>query len=137
MKDDMQQKIFTKNLNRLIEQRDLTQTEIADAIGVSQQTFNTWCRGLAIPRMGKIQALADYFGVKKSDLLEEKESKPVSSFEVMLASTMSELNEEGREKVLEYAKYLVFTGEYKKTRFPSSGGTGGIVNGIHKKMVHL
>ena len=117
MKDDMQQKIFTKNLNRLIEQRDLTQTEIADAIGVSQQTFNTWCRGLAIPRMGKIQALADYFGVKKSDLLEEKESKPVSSFEVMLASTMSELNEEGREKVLEYAKYLVFTGEYKKQDF--------------------
>ena len=117
MKDDMQQKIFTKNLNRLIEQRDLTQTEIADAIGVSQQTFNTWCRGLAIPRMGKIQALADYFGVKKSDLLEEKESKPVSSFEVMLANTMSELNEEGREKVLEYAKYLVFTGEYKKQDF--------------------
>ena len=117
MKDDMQQKIFTKNLNRLIEQRDLTQTEIADAIGVSQQTFNTWCRGLAIPRMGKIQALADYFGVKKSDLLEEKESKPVSPFEVMLASTMSELNEEGREKVLEYAKYLVFTGEYKKQDF--------------------
>lgn len=117
MKDDMQQKIFTKNLNRLIEQRDLTQTEIADAIGVSQQTFNTWCRGLAIPRMGKIQALADYFKVKKSDLLEEKECKPVSSLEVMLASTMSELNEEGREKVLEYAKYLVFTGEYKKQDF--------------------
>ena len=117
MKDDMQQKIFTKNLNRLIEQRDLTQTEIADAIGVSQQTFNTWCRGLAIPRMGKIQALADYFKVKKSDLLEEKESKPVSSLEVTLASTMSELNEEGREKVLEYAKYLVFTGEYKKQDF--------------------
>jgi transcriptional regulator with XRE-family HTH domain len=117
MKDDMQQKIFTKNLNRLIEQRDLTQTEIADAIGVSQQTFNTWCRGLAIPRMGKIQALADYFKVKKSDLLEEKESKPVSSLEVMLARTMSELNEEGREKVLEYAKYLVFTGEYKKQDF--------------------
>ena len=72
MSDDVQKKIFTKNLNSYIEQRGKTQLEIAKSIGVSPQTFNTWCKGIAIPRMGKVQALADYFHINKSDLIEEK-----------------------------------------------------------------
>lgn len=71
MRNDEQQRIFTKNLNRYIELSQKTQREIADAIGVSPQTFNTWCQGIAIPRMGKIQALADYFNINKSNLIEE------------------------------------------------------------------
>lgn len=70
-KDEKQQLIFSANLNRLVRDSGKTQKEIADRIGVSPQTFNTWCQGIAIPRMGKIQALADYFGVGKSALLEE------------------------------------------------------------------
>ena len=70
---EIEQKIiFRKNLNRLVEQSEKTQKEIADAIKVSPQTFNTWMTGKAIPRMGKIQALADYFGISKSDLVDEK-----------------------------------------------------------------
>lgn len=70
-KDEKQQIIFSKNLNRLVRDSGKTQKEIAEKVGVSPQTFNTWCQGIAIPRMGKIQALADYFGVGKSDLLDE------------------------------------------------------------------
>ncbi len=70
-KDEKQQQVFSANLNRLVRDSGKTQKEIADNIGVSPQTFNTWCQGIAIPRMGKIQALADYFGVGKSDLLDE------------------------------------------------------------------
>lgn len=70
-KDEKQQKIFSENLIRLVRDSGKTQKEIAEKVGVSPQTFNTWCQGIAIPRMGKIQALADYFGVGKSDLLDE------------------------------------------------------------------
>lgn len=66
-----QKRIFSKNLNRLLDNTDKKQVDIAAAIGVSPQTFNTWVKGVAIPRMGKIQALADYFGVPKSDLVDE------------------------------------------------------------------
>ena len=71
-KDEKQQLIFSENLNRLVRDSGKTQKEIAEKIGVSPQTFNTWCQGIAIPRMGKIQALADYFGVGKSALLDER-----------------------------------------------------------------
>lgn len=71
MPDNKQQHIFTSNLNRYLEQSNKSQKEVADKIGVSPQTFNTWCKGIAIPRMGKIQALADYFRINKSDLIDE------------------------------------------------------------------
>lgn len=72
MSEEAQKRIFTKNLNSYIEASGKTQLEIAKSIGVSPQTFNTWCKGIAIPRMGKVQALADYFHINKSDLIEDK-----------------------------------------------------------------
>lgn len=72
MSEEAQKRIFTRNLNSYIEASGKTQLEIAKSIGVSPQTFNTWCKGIAIPRMGKVQALADYFHINKSDLIEDK-----------------------------------------------------------------
>ena len=72
MADEEQKRIFSKNLNRYLSLFNKTQKEVADAIDVSPQTFNTWCQGIALPRMGKVQRLADYFGVGKTDLIDEK-----------------------------------------------------------------
>lgn len=76
MNDIEQKQIFSKNLNALLSQRNKTQKEVADAISVSPQTFNTWCQGIALPRMGKVQRLADYFHIEKSDLIDEKNNTP-------------------------------------------------------------
>ncbi len=72
MSDHEQKQLFAKNLNNQLLINNKTQKEVADAINISPQTFNTWCQGIAMPRMGKIQLLADYFRIKKSDLLEIK-----------------------------------------------------------------
>lgn len=73
-----QREIFATNLNRLLQDRGLTQLEVSKVIGVSAQTFNTWCRGVAIPRMDKIQRLADYFRVNKSDLIDYHGDSPAT-----------------------------------------------------------
>lgn len=73
MSDELQKKIFSKNLNKYISLSGKKQNEIAADIKVIPQTLNSWCTGQAMPRIGKIQLLADYFGINKSDLLEEKE----------------------------------------------------------------
>ena len=75
MSESEQKWIFSQNLLRLLDISGKIQKEVADSIGVSPQTMNTWCRGIALPRMDKVQLLANYFGVKKSDLLEEKREK--------------------------------------------------------------
>ena len=70
IKSDLGNKeIFSRNLRRYIDSSDVTQKEVAKAIGVSTGTFNDWIKGRAYPRMDKIQLLAEYFGIKKSDLV--------------------------------------------------------------------
>lgn len=78
MSDLEQKQIFQRNLLKYISASGKTQREIAEAIGVSPQTFNTWCQGIALPRMGKVQLLADYFHINKSDLIEEGEGADCS-----------------------------------------------------------
>ena len=77
MSDEKQKKIFSKNLAYYLEKSGKSQKEVAQAIGVIPQTFNTWCTGQSIPRMGSVQALADYFGIGKSDLIEEKSDQTI------------------------------------------------------------
>ena len=75
---DAEQKKISNNLNNLIAASNKTQKEIAASIRVSPQTFNTWCQGIAIPRMGKVQALADYFSVGKTDLIDNRSSTSIT-----------------------------------------------------------
>lgn len=48
------------------------QKELAKIIGVSPASFNRWIKCDLFPRIDKIQKLADYFGIAKSDLIEDK-----------------------------------------------------------------
>ena len=79
MSEDKQKAIFSKNLNSYVTKSGKNQSEIAKNIRVSPQTFNTWCKGIAIPRMGKVQTLADYFHINKSDLIEDKAEEPATT----------------------------------------------------------
>ena len=62
--------IFARNLNRYLSLSGKTQKEVAEAVKISTSTFSDWTKGRIYPRMDKVQALADYFGIQKSDLVE-------------------------------------------------------------------
>lgn len=64
--------VFAKNLKYYMESRDKTQKELAEIVGVSAPTMNDWIKGKKFPRIDKIEILANYFGILKSDLIEEK-----------------------------------------------------------------
>jgi repressor LexA len=69
-------KIFAYNLKTNIEQRGLTVKEWAKRIGVAYTTAIDWVNAKTYPRIEKIDKIADYFGVDKSDLIEPKTNKP-------------------------------------------------------------
>lgn len=101
MRDDEQKRVFSNNLNVLLRERKKTQVEVAAAIGVSPQTFNTWVQGVAIPRMGKIQLLADYFNVSKSVLIDPaatSSSSPTLTEEEMAIALGYRKADEGRKE---------------------------------------
>ena len=64
--------IFATNLKRFMAHHNKTRKEICNDLGFSYFTFSDWVNGKKYPRMDKVEMLADYFGVLKSDLIEEK-----------------------------------------------------------------
>lgn len=63
--------IFAKNLNRLMALNNINRKDIANALGISYYTVTDWVNGKKYPRMDKVELLANYFGVLKSDLIED------------------------------------------------------------------
>lgn len=64
--------IFAENLNYYMKQNKKSRRDVAEAIGVSYYTFTDWVKGKKYPRMDKVELLANYFGILKSDLIEKK-----------------------------------------------------------------
>lgn len=65
-------KIFQDNLSRLLSEKNVTQKDLAQYMVVSAPTVNDWVKGRKIPRMDKIDKLCIFFGVNRSDLIEQK-----------------------------------------------------------------
>ena len=59
------------NIRRLRESHGMTQADIARIAGVTDKAVSTWELGTKEPRMGALQKIADYFGVKKSDIVDD------------------------------------------------------------------
>lgn len=65
--------IFSKNLKRYIEKSGKDRRELADICGFPYSTVTEWINGKKYPRIDRIEIMADYFGIQKSDLIEDKE----------------------------------------------------------------
>lgn len=68
--------IFARNLAMYLQRSGKSQREMAEIVGVSSSTFNDWANGRKYPRIDKIEFMANYFGIKKSDLIEDKKEAP-------------------------------------------------------------
>jgi len=64
--------VMAKNLHYYVERSGKTQKEMAEIVGVATSTFNDWMKAKAYPRIDKIEIMANYFKIMKSDLIEEK-----------------------------------------------------------------
>lgn len=72
MTDDRSKEIMANNIKRYMEMKGVSNQQLCDALNFKYTTFMDWIKGVTYPRIGKIEAMANYFGVMKSDLIEEK-----------------------------------------------------------------
>lgn len=64
--------VLSKNLQYYIEKSGKSRKELAKIWGFPYSTLTEWINGGKYPRIDKIEIMADYFGILKSDLIEEK-----------------------------------------------------------------
>ena len=71
--------VFSKNLRKYMELNNTTQRELAEIVGVSAPTVSEWLATKKFPRIDKIEIMANYFGILKSDLIEDKTSAQIET----------------------------------------------------------
>ena len=76
MKAEENKQIMANNIQRYMDQRGISRQQLCDALDIKYTTLRDWLKGLTYPRIGKVEAMANYFGCEKSDLIEDKKGKP-------------------------------------------------------------
>ena len=63
--------VMARNIRRYMEKLQVNATDVCRALQIKQNTFSDWVNAKTYPRIDKIEAMANYFGIRKSDLVEE------------------------------------------------------------------
>ena len=109
-----------KNIQSLRLRHGLSQKELATIAGVSDKAVSAWEKDRITPRMGAIQKMADYFNIKKSDIIEpvtvtlnvnvENETKvSLNNDETKLLDSYRELNDDDKNFILGMIGRLSFS----------------------------
>lgn len=72
MSDLGNKEIFSKNLKYYMELNNKDRNDVCHDLKFPYTTFAEWYNGKIYPRIDKIEMLANYFNIKKSDLIERK-----------------------------------------------------------------
>lgn len=76
---------FSANLNRYLKNANMNTADLAAALSVPFSTVSDWVHGRKYPRMDKVQAIADYFDILKSDLTEDRNPLPPGAIPIGLS----------------------------------------------------
>ncbi|HIH3015414.1 TPA: XRE family transcriptional regulator [Streptococcus pneumoniae] len=68
MDEKKRMQIIAENITHFRKQRGITQKELAKEVGITASTMTDYMKLRSAPSFGVIQKLADYLGVKKSDI---------------------------------------------------------------------
>lgn len=100
MSDLGNKEIMAKNIKRLMDLHRKERSDICKDLGFKYTTFTDWINGKTYPRIDKIEMMANYFGVSKSELVEDKSIDTDNSYY---------LNDDAREM----AQFMFDNPEYK------------------------
>lgn len=79
MNNKSAREILSENLTTLMNNKNVDQKMLAEAIGVSQPTISNWLNCSKYPRISKVEQMSDYFNVPKSRITENQNQDTVAA----------------------------------------------------------
>ena len=64
-------KIMAKNITNQMAKNNVSAADVCRALNIKQNTFSDWVNAKTYPRIDKIEAMANYFGINKALLVED------------------------------------------------------------------
>lgn len=100
-----------ESIRKIRREHDLTQEQLGRIAGVTAMAVSQWENGRAVPRMGAIQLMADYFGIPKSAIMgdareyaiaemQERQYSALAADERELLELYRSMDANGREMAL-------------------------------------
>ena len=116
MKNLENKEIFARNLRRFLDARGMQDKDLVEVTGASQTAISDWLNAKKYPRIDKIEKMAVFFGVKKSDLIEEQTRDEHEAVIKHLVDMFNSLPDEGKERTMEYLQFLTLQAKNGKFR---------------------
>ena len=108
-----------QNIKRLREEHGMKQSDLARIVGATDKAVSTWENGTAMPRMGKVEKMAQYFRVPKSEIIgdvEERQQRRMLAYYERFKSLIDivdKLDETDRARLEERAQMMLESDKYK------------------------
>lgn len=67
--------VMAENIQYYLDKKGINSVKLAEDLGINYTTIRNWIQGRSYPRIDKIEMMANYFGIEKSDLVERKTDK--------------------------------------------------------------
>ena len=145
--------IMADNIKRLLKAKGLNPRQLAIALDFKYTTVNDWVNAKTYPRIDKIEMLANFFNVSKSDLVENKTEEIATTSPVQaiydqltpprqakaltyLEKQLLEQNEE-ETKINEVSEDIIQLYSYDYYDHPASAGTGQYLNDVRVERIEL
>ncbi|MDG3136752.1 XRE family transcriptional regulator [Streptococcus suis] len=163
MDDKKRMQIIAENITYYRKQMGITQKDLAKEVGITASTMTDYMKLRSAPSFGVIQKLADFFGIKKSDIDSTfKDSQSTNPQVEIIPSTLqkvthttsqlehkrqltvlnfaeNELTEQLEEQNAEYmvADNIIQLFPYDFYDQPASAGTGQYLNDVKVETIEL
>ena len=105
MSDLGNKEVMAKNIKHYMKVLNIERKDLAVSVGVAYTTLSDWINAKKYPRIDKIEAMANLFGVLKSDLVEDKTQETVEKR--ILNENYDKLNKENRTILVDFSNELV------------------------------
>ena len=149
--------IFANNLSFYMEQKGVDRNTLCADLDLKYTTVRDWLKGITYPRIGKIELLANYFNINKSELIENRitTTQPSDSLLEAITNTARELNTPNKKIVLRKSEELLERQKadnetqpnevseaiqlysYDYYDHPASAGTGQYLNDVRVERIEL
>lgn len=107
-------RIMGSNIQRHLDEMGMDRKEFAKRMGFPYSSVTDWINGKSYPRIDKIEAMANFFGCDKADLVENMRANiTIQPDERELLTAFAKLNTVGRleaiKRILEMTEVSRFT----------------------------
>ena len=102
--------VLANNLKYYMDKHNVTRNDLVDDLNIAYMTISDWINAKTYPRIDKIELLAHYFQIEKSDLIEYHGNKSIIDEIVEVSSQLHEVRQQKvynlAERELEEQRYI-------------------------------